>query len=124
MAEIGADVGFAFDGDADRLIATDERGNIVDGDRILGICAEALQAKGKLKNNTLVITVMSNIGLKKHMKELQINIAETAVGDRYVLEKMMEEGYCLGGEQSGHVIFLDLNTTGTVCLRQFRRSTS
>ena len=112
VAEMGADVGFAFDGDADRMIATDERGNIVDGDRILGICAEALQAKGKLKNNTLVITVMSNLGLKKHMEELHIDVAETAVGDRYVLEKMMGEGYCIGGEQSGHVIFLDLNTTG------------
>ncbi len=112
VEEIGADVGFAFDGDADRMIATDEHGNIVDGDRILGICAEALQAQGKLKNNTLVVTVMSNIGLKKRMGELDINIAETAVGDRYVLEKMMEEGYCIGGEQSGHVIFLEMNTTG------------
>jgi len=112
VAEIGADVGFAFDGDADRMIATDERGNIVDGDRVMGICAEALKNQGKLKNNTLVVTVMSNLGLKKRMEELGINISETKVGDRYVLERMLEEGYCIGGEQSGHVIFLDLNTTG------------
>lgn len=112
VAEIGADVGFAFDGDADRMIATDERGNIVDGDRVMGICAEALKKQGKLKNNTLVVTVMSNLGLKKHMEKLGINISETKVGDRYVLERMLEEGYCIGGEQSGHVIFLDLNTTG------------
>ncbi|MEN6470523.1 MAG: phosphoglucosamine mutase [Clostridiaceae bacterium] len=112
VTETGADVGFAFDGDADRVIAADEFGNIVDGDRILGICARALKAEGRLKSDTLVITVMSNLGLKVRMKELGIHISETAVGDRYVMERMLEENYTLGGEQSGHVIFLDLNTTG------------
>ena len=106
------DAGFAFDGDADRVIATDERGNIVDGDRIMGICAKAMKAEGRLKKDTLVVTVMSNIGLKKRMTELGINVAETKVGDRYVLEEMLKEGYSIGGEQSGHVIFLDKNTTG------------
>ena len=94
------------------MIAADEFGNIVDGDRILGICARALHEEGRLKNDTLVITVMSNLGLKVRMGELGIHISETAVGDRYVMERMLKEGYCLGGEQSGHVIFLDLNTTG------------
>ena len=112
VAESDADAGFAFDGDADRVIATDERGNIVDGDRIMGICAKAMKAEGRLKKDTLVVTVMSNIGLKKRMTELGINVAETKVGDRYVLEEMLKEGYSIGGEQSGHVIFLDKNTTG------------
>ncbi|MDR0839887.1 MAG: phosphoglucosamine mutase [Christensenellaceae bacterium] len=112
VEETGADVGFAFDGDADRVIATDERGNIVDGDRMLGICAAALKKEGKLKGDTLVITAMSNIGLKRKMQELGIAVAETAVGDRYVLECMRAQGYCLGGEQSGHVIFLNYNSTG------------
>ena len=112
VAESGADVGFAFDGDADRVIATDERGNIVDGDRMLGVCAKVLHEEGRLKGDTLVVTVMSNIGLKKYMRSIGIGVAETAVGDRYVLERMLEKGYSLGGEQSGHVIFLDQNTTG------------
>lgn len=112
VAESDADAGFAFDGDADRVIATDERGNIVDGDRIMGICAKAMKTEGRLKKDTLVVTVMSNIGLKKRMTELGINVAETKVGDRYVLEEMLKEGYSIGGEQSGHVIFLDKNTTG------------
>ena len=112
VAESDADVGFAFDGDADRVIATDERGNIVDGDRIMGMCAKVMKEKGTLKEDTLVVTVMSNIGLKKRMKELGINVVETKVGDRYVLEKMLQDGYSIGGEQSGHIIFLDKNTTG------------
>ncbi len=112
VAESDADAGFAFDGDADRVIATDERGNIVDGDRIMGICARAMKYEGRLKKDTLVVTVMSNLGLKKRMAELGIKIAETKVGDRYVLEEMLQNGYSIGGEQSGHVIFLDNNTTG------------
>ncbi len=112
VTELGADVGFAFDGDADRMIATDECGNIVDGDRIMGINALAMRDAGSLKKNTLVLTVMSNLGLKKAMREQGIEIAETTVGDRYVLECMCREGYNIGGEQSGHVIFLDHNTTG------------
>ncbi len=112
VTESEADVGFAFDGDADRVIATDERGNIVDGDRILGICGKVMHGQGRLSGNTLVITVMSNIGLKQYLQETGISVAETAVGDRYVLERMLEGGFSLGGEQSGHVIFLDQNTTG------------
>lgn len=112
VTETGADCGFAFDGDADRVIASDELGRIVDGDKMMGVCAEALRDDGKLSGNTLVITVMSNLGLKKRMQELGISIEETAVGDRYVMERMREKGYVLGGEQSGHIIFLNLNTTG------------
>ena len=112
VVECGADVGFAFDGDADRVIACDELGNLVDGDRIMGICARAMKEEGRLKNDTLVVTVMSNLGLKNRMKEIGIHIEETSVGDRYVMERMCEDGYTLGGEQSGHVIFLDRNTTG------------
>ena len=112
VQELGADVGFAFDGDADRVIACDEFGNIVDGDKFMGVCAKHLKSEGKLALDTLVITVMSNIGLKKAMAESGITCAETAVGDRYVLERMLKDGYSLGGEQSGHIIFLDKNTTG------------
>lgn len=112
VTECGADVGFAFDGDADRVMAADERGNIVDGDRIMGLCAKFLKSQGKLKKDTLVVTVMSNLGLKRKMEELGIHVEETIVGDRYVLERMVEKGLSIGGEQSGHIIFLDLNTTG------------
>ena len=112
MTERMADAGFAFDGDADRVIAADEMGNIVDGDRIMGICAKEMKAEGSLKDNTLVVTVLSNLGLKLRMKELGINVVETAVGDRYIIERMRQKGYTLGGEQSGHIIFYDKNTTG------------
>ena len=112
MTERMADAGFAFDGDADRVIAADEMGNIVDGDRIMGICAKEIKADGRLKDNTLVVTVLSNLGLKLRMKELGINVVETAVGDRYIIERMRQKGYTLGGEQSGHIIFYDKNTTG------------
>lgn len=112
VSEMGADAGLAFDGDADRLIAVDDRGQLVDGDRIMAICAVHLKKEGKLAKNTLVATVMSNMGLEIAMKENGIALHRTKVGDRYVLEKMLEEGYTLGGEQSGHVIFLDHNTTG------------
>ncbi|WP_456364081.1 phosphoglucosamine mutase [Priestia aryabhattai] len=112
VVEVKADLGLAFDGDADRLIAVDESGNIVDGDQILYICAKALRNKGKLTNQTVVSTVMSNFGFKKALNELGVNFVQTSVGDRYVLEEMMNKGYTLGGEQSGHIIFLDLNTTG------------
>lgn len=108
----GADIGFAFDGDADRLISCDEHGNIVDGDQAMGILALSMQKKGTLKNDTLVITVMSNLGLKKRMQQAGIRVAETKVGDRYVLETMLEHGHSIGGEQSGHIILLDHNTTG------------
>lgn len=108
----GADLGLAFDGDADRLIAIDETGEEVDGDFILCICGDAMNRAGKLKDATIVSTVMSNIGFYKATEKLSLNTAITAVGDRYVMEEMRRGGYNLGGEQSGHVIFLDYNTTG------------
>lgn len=107
-----ADIGLAFDGDADRLIAVDDKGRLVDGDRVMGICSRFMKEHGLLKQDTLVVTVMSNLGLKLFLKENGIRYAETAVGDRYVLEEMRKSGYNLGGEQSGHVIALDRNTTG------------
>ena len=106
------DIGFAFDGDADRCLAVDEKGNLINGDFLLAICAKDLMAQGKLKNNTLVATVMSNLGLDILCKKEGINLAKTKVGDRYVLEEMINEGHIIGGEQSGHIIFLDYNTTG------------
>jgi phosphoglucosamine mutase len=108
----GAHLGLAFDGDADRCIAIDERGEEVDGDFMLCICGEALSRHGKLKHNTIVSTVMSNIGFYKATEQLGLKSVQTAVGDRYVMEAMRRDGYNLGGEQSGHVIFLDYNTTG------------
>ncbi|SHK48472.1 phosphoglucosamine mutase [Paramaledivibacter caminithermalis] len=112
VLETGADFGLSFDGDADRLIAIDEKGNIVDGDKIMAICGAYFMEHGRLKNNTLVATVMSNIGLEKALKEYGCNVVKTKVGDRYVLEEMKKSGYVLGGEQSGHIIFLEHNTTG------------
>lgn len=112
VKEYKADLGLAMDGDADRCIAVDERGDIVDGDFIMVICALALHAKGKLINDSLVVTVMSNMGLHLAMKDVGIKIIQTQVGDRYVMEALLETGCKLGGEQSGHVIFLEHNTTG------------
>lgn len=106
------DMGISFDGDADRLIALDEKGEVVDGDQIMAICGSDLKEKGALKKDTVVATVMSNIGLDLAFKGKDIQLEKTKVGDRYVLEKMKEEGFSLGGEQSGHLIFLDHNTTG------------
>lgn len=107
-----ADIGLSFDGDGDRIIAIDEKGNIIDGDHILAICGTYLKSKGKLKNDTIVGTIMTNIGLDIYSHENNINIAKTTVGDRYVLEEMLKCNYVIGGEQSGHIIFLDYNTTG------------
>ena len=107
-----ADVGIAFDGDADRMLAVDENGKVVDGDEIMAICGNYMKQKGTLAKNTVVVTVMSNLGFSLMGKEQGIHIEKTKVGDRYVLENMRENGYNLGGEQSGHVIFLDDNTTG------------
>ncbi|MCR1898621.1 phosphoglucosamine mutase [Irregularibacter muris] len=112
VVEKQCDLGLAFDGDADRLIAVDHKGEIVDGDKILVICGLDLKDKDKLKDNTLVVTVMSNLGLDKALQENDCKFIKTSVGDRYVLEAMLKDGYSLGGEQSGHVIFLDHNTTG------------
>ncbi|WP_411733509.1 phosphoglucosamine mutase [Paeniglutamicibacter sp.] len=112
VVDNGADLGIAHDGDADRCLAVDHEGNIVDGDQIMAIMATDMKERGVLKDNTLVATVMSNLGLKIAMREAGISFKETGVGDRYVLEGMREGGYNLGGEQSGHVIFADHATTG------------
>ncbi|MCT1904803.1 phosphoglucosamine mutase [Oceanobacillus sojae] len=107
-----ADIGLAFDGDGDRLIAVDEKGRIVDGDKIMFICAKYLKEIGMLRKDTVVSTVMSNLGFYKALEEAGLKSDKTAVGDRYVMEEMRNNGYNLGGEQSGHIIFLDYITTG------------
>jgi phosphoglucosamine mutase len=112
VVRLGADVGIAHDGDADRCLAVDAQGNVVDGDQIMAILAAAMQERGALKDDTLVATVMSNLGLHRAMQERGIRVLQTAVGDRYVLEAMNEGGYSLGGEQSGHVIMSEFATTG------------
>lgn len=106
------DLGLAFDGDADRMLAVDENGELLDGDKIIAICAKRMKSEGTLAKDTAVVTVMSNMGFFKFCEDEGINCAKTAVGDRYVLEKMLADGYNIGGEQSGHVIFLDYATTG------------
>jgi phosphoglucosamine mutase len=105
-------LGLAFDGDADRVLAVDEKGRIVDGDMIMAIIGLELKSHGRLANNTIVATVMSNIGFDIMAKENGILLEKTKVGDRYVLERMLENGHILGGEQSGHIIMLEYNTTG------------
>ncbi|MGF3067305.1 phosphoglucosamine mutase [Facklamia sp. P12950] len=112
VKEKEVDLGLAFDGDGDRLIAVDEKGNLVDGDKILFICGNHLKQKGRLNDNTIVSTVMSNIGFHKALEANEMVAIKTNVGDRYVVEAMREGGYTLGGEQSGHIVFLNLNTTG------------
>lgn len=112
VREKGADIGVAFDGDGDRLIAVDENGEIVDGDKIMFICGKFLKSKNELKQNTIVSTVMSNLGFHKAIEKEEMIALKTQVGDRYVVEEMRKNGYNLGGEQSGHIVFLDLNTTG------------
>ncbi|MDR7240340.1 phosphoglucosamine mutase [Neobacillus drentensis] len=112
VKEKGADVGLSFDGDGDRLIAIDENGTIVDGDQIMYICGKYMKEQGRLKHGTIVSTVMSNLGFYKALEAHGIHSVPTAVGDRYVVEEMKKNGFNLGGEQSGHIIFLDYNTTG------------
>lgn len=112
VLENGCDLGFAFDGDADRMLAVDHTGAIVDGDRAIALCAKYMQKNGTLKKDTAVVTVMSNMGFFKFCDENGIHCERTKVGDRYVLENMLENGYSIGGEQSGHIIFLDYATTG------------
>jgi phosphoglucosamine mutase len=112
VLEKGADIGLAFDGDGDRIIAVDEKGQIVDGDQIMFICAKYLSEQGRLRHNTVVSTVMSNLGFYKALEANNVETKQTAVGDRYVVEEMKNGNYLLGGEQSGHIIFLDYNTTG------------
>ncbi len=110
--KVGADIGLAFDGDADRVLAVDENGAVVDGDKILAVCGLDMKNRGVLAGNTIVATVMSNLGLFVMAKNHQIHVAQTKVGDRYVLEELAQKQYSLGGEQSGHIIFFDYNTTG------------
>ncbi|WP_028582305.1 phosphoglucosamine mutase [Desulfogranum japonicum] len=112
VKQLGADIGLALDGDGDRLIVCDEKGTIVDGDHIMAICAQELMARRKLKKKTLVATVMSNMGLEHAMKDMGGHMVRCQVGDRYVVESMRAKGYNFGGEQSGHLVFLDHNTTG------------
>jgi phosphoglucosamine mutase len=112
VTELGADLGLAFDGDADRLIAVDEKGRLMDGDHILYICAAMLQERGALADKLVTATVMSNIGLKRALARIGCGLQLTAVGDRCVLERMLKTGSVLGGEQSGHIIFLEHSTTG------------
>jgi phosphoglucosamine mutase len=112
VREHGADLGVAFDGDADRLVAVDAEGNLVDGDQIIAVCALDRHARGVLAGGAVVVTVMTNLGFRRSMDEAGIHIIDTNVGDRYVLEALNAGGYSLGGEQSGHVIFRELATTG------------
>ncbi len=112
VKETGADIGLAFDGDGDRLIAVDEAGNVVTGDQILAVCAKAMKEKGTLRNDTVVSTVMSNIGFRLALKEMGIRDIMADVGDRYVMEEMQKSGAVIGGEDSGHMIFLGHHTTG------------
>ena len=106
------DLGIAFDGDADRMLAVDERGNIIDGDKIIALIAAFMRQKGKLLSDTVVVTVMSNMGFHQYMKNNGLKVAVVPVGDRFVVEKMFEDGCSIGGEQSGHIIFKELSTTG------------
>jgi phosphoglucosamine mutase len=112
VKEKGADIGIALDGDADRVIFVDENGAEVDGDHIMALCAVDLLKESRLNKNTVVATVMSNIGLEIALRKEGINLVRSAVGDRYILEQMKSHGYNFGGEQSGHIIFYDLNRTG------------
>ena len=112
VRENGFDLGVAFDGDADRCLAVDESGELVDGDKLIAIFASQLKQEGKLANNTAVVTVMSNMGFFKFAEQTGIHVEKTSVGDRYVLQNMLEHGHCIGGEQSGHIIFREFMTTG------------
>ena len=112
VREGGFDVGVAFDGDADRCLIVDDKGEVLDGDRIMAVCAAELKKQNKLRGNAFVATILSNMGLHAYAREKGMEIVCANVGDRYVLEKMLENGYILGGEQSGHVIFLEYATTG------------
>lgn len=116
VVQYRADLGISLDGDADRVIMVDEKGQIMNGDHILGVCALHLKKNGQLKKNTLVVTQMSNYGLEVKMSEAGIQVVKTGVGDKYVVEEMRKNGYNLGGEQSGHIIFLDHTTTGDGCV--------
>jgi phosphoglucosamine mutase len=112
VREMRADIGIALDGDADRVMIVDERGHVVDGDQLLAVIAESWKDDGRLQKNGIVSTVMSNLGLERHLASIGLSLARTPVGDRYVLERMRADGYNLGGEQSGHIILSDYTTTG------------
>lgn len=112
VLENGYDLGIAYDGDGDRCLAIDENGDLIDGDKILAVSSKYLKENNKLSKDTIVATVMSNLGLNVYAKNNNLNLIQTKVGDRYVLEEMLENGYNIGGEQSGHIIFLDYNPTG------------
>lgn len=112
VVENKCNLGIAYDGDGDRCLAVDENGNEIDGDKLLAVISNYMKEKGTLKNNTVVATVMSNLGLKKYVENNGLNFVQTKVGDRYVLEEMLKNGDNIGGEQSGHIIFLDYNPTG------------
>src|SRR3569833_452581 len=112
VREMRADIGIALDGDADRVLIVDERGHVVDGDQLLAVIAQSWKDDGRLQKNCIVSTVMSNLGLERHLASLGLSLARTPVGDRYVLERMRAEGFNLGGEQSGHIILSDFTTTG------------
>ena len=112
VREMRADIGIALDGDADRMVVVDEKGHVVDGDQILAVIAESWQADGRLAKPAIVATVMSNLGLERHLAGIGLGCERTAVGDRYVLERMVEKGVNVGGEQSGHIILTDYSTTG------------
>jgi phosphoglucosamine mutase len=112
VKELRADIGIALDGDADRVVICDEHGDIVDGDQIMAIIAGAMARKGLLKGNGVVATVMSNLGLERHLQKLGLTLVRAKVGDRYVMERMREKGFNIGGEQSGHIILSDYATTG------------
>jgi phosphoglucosamine mutase len=120
VRNLGADAGVAFDGDADRALFADAEGIVVDGDQVIVACALALKDDGRLPKDTVVVTVMANLGLRLALAEAGITVAETPVGDRYVLEELLRTGAVLGGEQSGHVIFLDRATTGDGLLTAIR----
>lgn len=120
VKEHSCDVGFAYDGDADRCIAVNENGDVVDGDGIMYVCATFLKETGGLINNTLVTTVMSNLGLYKALEKQNINYEQTQVGDKYVYQNMLENGHCCGGEQSGHIIFSKYGTTGDGIITSLR----
>jgi phosphoglucosamine mutase len=120
VRETGADVGLAFDGDADRLIAVDEKGKVVNGDHIMAVCGIRMKRIGRLPKNTVVATVMSNLGLDAALKQAGCTVVKTKVGDRYVVEEMRKNGYAIGGEQSGHIVFLEYNTTGDGLITAFQ----
>ena len=112
VKEVRADIGIALDGDADRVMIVDERGQVIDGDQLLAVIAESWREDGRLQRNGIVSTVMSNLGLERHLQGVGLELARTPVGDRYVLERMRADGFNVGGEQSGHIILSDFTTTG------------